>query len=63
MHEKNNFGGGEKGGVNRLKKGAWIVNRFKRGLGKRRGHVFEVGRVETQMHTMSCRNLLIDTNI
>ena len=44
MHEKNNFGGGEKGGVNRLKKGAWIVNRFKRGLGKRRGHVFEVGR-------------------
>ena len=32
------FLGGE---VNRLKKGAWIVCRFKRGLGKRRGHVFE----------------------
>ena len=27
-------------GVNRLKRGPWIVCRFKRGLGKRRGHVF-----------------------
>ena len=32
------------GGVNHLKRGAWIVCRFKRGFGKRRGHVFEVGR-------------------
>ena len=30
------------GGVNRLKRGVWIVCRFKRGLGKRRGYVFEV---------------------
>ena len=32
------------GGVNCLKRGAWIVCRFKKGLGKRRGRVFEVGR-------------------
>ena len=31
-------------GVNRLKRGAWIVCRFKRGLGKGKGHVFDVGR-------------------
>ena len=31
-------------GVNRLKKGALIVCRFKKGLHKRRGHGFEVGR-------------------
>ena len=30
-------------GVNRLKRGLWIVCRFKRGLGNRRGYVFEVG--------------------
>ena len=46
------------------KKVASIVCRFKRGLGKRRGYIFEVGRrVETPTHTMSWRNLLIDTNI
>ena len=28
--------------VNHLKRGAWIVCRFKRGLGKRRRHVFEL---------------------
>ena len=42
VHEKVFLGGWR--GVNRLKSGAWIVCRFKRGLGKRRGHVFEVGR-------------------
>ena len=48
------------------KKGAWIVCRFKRRLvSKRRGYVFEVweGGVETPMHTMSGRRLLIDKNI
>ena len=44
------------------KGGAWIVCRFNRGLGKRRGYEFEV-EVETPMHTMSRRSLLIDTNI
>ena len=39
MHEKIVFFGGE---VNRLKRGLWIVFRFKRGLGKRRGYAFEV---------------------
>ena len=39
MHEKIVFLGG---GLNRLKRGLWIVFRFKRGLGKRRGYVFEV---------------------
>ena len=33
------------GWVNCIKSGAWIVCRFKSGLGKRRGHVFELGRV------------------
>ena len=43
--------------MNRLKRGTWIVCRFKRGLGKtkreRRGDVFEVGGegVETPIHT------------
>ena len=56
-------GGGWVGGES-PKKGASIVCRFKRGLCKRRGYIFEVGgRVETPMHTMSWRNLLIDTNI
>ena len=52
--------------MNPLKRGAWIVWRFKRGLGKKRGYVFEVGEgagVETPMHTMRWRKLLIDTNI
>ena len=35
------FGGGR---GESPKKGAWIVCRFNRRLGKRRGHVFEVGR-------------------
>ena len=61
MYEFFFSGGG--GGVNHLKRGAWIVCRFKRVLGKRRGYVFDVGRVETPMHTMSWRSLLIDTNI
>ena len=34
------FGGG---GLNRLKRGTWIVCRFKSRLGKRMGYVFEVG--------------------
>ena len=50
--------------------GAWIVSRFKRGLGKRRGYVFEVRRrgggggeaVENPMHTMSWRSLFNDIN-
>ena len=41
VHEKK-FGRSR--GVNRLKRGAWIVCRFKRGLGKRRGHVIAVVR-------------------
>ena len=40
MHEKIVFFWG--GGGYRLKRGLWIVFRFKRGLGKRRGYVFEV---------------------
>ena len=48
MYEKNIVGVREGGGVNRLKKGAWIVCRFKRRPGKKlankRSHVFEVGR-------------------
>ena len=36
----NNFFGGGK--VNRLKRGVYIICRFKRGLGKRRDYVFEV---------------------
>ena len=49
--------GGKGEGGNRLKRGTWIVCRFKRGLGKtkreRRGDVFEVGGegVETPIHT------------
>ena len=40
------FWGGEEwgGGTGESpKKGAWIVYRFKRGLGKRRGYFFKVG--------------------
>ena len=48
--------------MNFLKRGPWIVYRFKRGLGKRRDYVFEGG-IETPMHTMSWRSLLIETNI
>ena len=45
MKKKNFCGGGGTGGrVNRLKRGAWIVCRFKRKLSKRKDHVFEVGR-------------------
>ena len=48
-------------------KGAWIVCRFKRGLGeKEKKGVMFLGcgdGVETPMHTISWRNLLIDTNI
>ena len=54
------------GGVNRQKRVLWIVCRFKRGLCKRRGYVFEVGGggvVETPIYTMSWRSLLINTNI
>ena len=49
-------------GVNFLKRRPWIVYRFKRGLGKRRDYVFEGG-IETPIHTMSWRSLLIETNI
>ena len=55
--------------MNHLKRGAWIVCRFKSGLGKkekRKDDVFEVGgygKVETPMHTMNWRSFLIDTNI
>ena len=34
--------GGGGGGGESPKKGFWIVCRFKRGLGKRKGYVFEV---------------------
>ena len=44
-----------------LIKGAWTVCRFKRGLGKKEGVMFFRGGVETPMHTMSWRRLLIDT--
>ena len=44
LHEKIFFEGERRGKVNRLKRGAWIVCRFKRDLGKRRGRVFEVWR-------------------
>ena len=39
------LGGGRSGGGTgeSPKKGAWIVYRFKRGLGKRRGYFFKVG--------------------
>ena len=52
-------------GLNRLKRGAWIVCRFKRGLGKkkkRRGDVFELEEGRGG-ETMSWESLLIDTNI
>ena len=39
---KKNFLGDR--GLNPLKRGAWIVCRFKRGIGKRRGHVIEARR-------------------
>ena len=47
-----------------LKKGreAWTVCKFKRELGKKEGVMFLRG-VETLMHTMRWRSLLIDTNI
>ena len=32
------------GGGESPKKGVWIVCRFKKGIGKRRGHVFEMRR-------------------
>ena len=61
MVHENFLGGGE---GNCLKRGVWVVCRFKRGLGKERSCVFEVGRgVETPVHTMSWRSLFIDTNI
>ena len=41
VHEKKIEGGG---GGELPKKGGWIVCKFKRGLGRRRGHVFELGR-------------------
>ena len=47
---KKSFEGGE--GVNRLKMGAWIVCKFKRGLGKRRGHVFEMVRRLKPQYTL-----------
>ena len=55
------FRGGRR--VNCLKREVWIVCRFKRGLRKRRGSVFEEGGGLTPMHTMSWGSLLIDTNI
>ena len=55
---------------NCLKRGDWIVCRFKRGLGKTERLMFlKVGGggegvgVETPMHTVSWRSLLIDTGI
>ena len=60
VHEKSFWGDGG----HCLKRGIWEVCRFKRRLGKERSCVFEVGGgVETPMHTMSWRSLLIDTNI
>ena len=53
-------------GVNRLKRWALIVCRFKRGLGKKEKKkelCFWDGALRPLMHTMSCRSLLIDTNI
>ena len=49
--------------MNRLKRGAWIVCKFKTGLGKRRGYVFGVGGggeggVEIPMNTMNTVLLL-----
>ena len=41
------WGGGRGGCIKKnggLKRGAWIVFRFKSEIGKRRGHVFEVRR-------------------
>ena len=67
MHEKTMFFWEE--GVNCLKRVAWLVCIFKRGLGKeekKKGLCFwgDGGRgVETPMHIMSWRSLLIDTNI
>ena len=50
--------------VNCLKRGAWIVCKFN--LAKEGVMFFRLGGgggVETPMHTMSRRSLLIDTNI
>ena len=46
-----------------LKRGAWIVCRFKKGLGKKEGIMFwRGGGVEIPVQTMSWRSLLIDTS-
>ena len=61
---KKQFWGG-RGQVNHLKRGAWIVCRFRRGLEKKekgRVHVFEVEEGGGVV-TMSWRSLLIYTNI
>ena len=50
-------------GVNCLKRETGIVFRFKRRLGKKEGVKFLKGGVETPIHTMSRRFLLIDRNI
>ena len=47
VHEKKFFLRG--GGLNCLKSGAWIVSKFKRGLGKRRSHVSEVTRGQCRL--------------
>ena len=47
LHKKKFLGEG----MNCLKKGAWIVCRFKSGIGKKRGHVLRWGGADTLMHT------------
>ena len=63
---KKTFFGGDTGAVNCRKKGLEQCPDLKGGLAKkkkRKDDVFEVTGVETAMHTMSWRSLLIDTNI
>ena len=48
------LGGVHKYMGNCLKRGAWTVCRFKRGLGKKKGVVFVCEGVDTPMHTIAC---------
>ena len=49
--------------MNRLKRGPWIFADLRGDLAKEGVIFLRWGGVETPMHTMSWRSLLIDTNI
>ena len=45
-------------GGNWIKKGVWIVCRFKKGLGKKRGWYLWVGWYSTPVHAMVCTSII-----